>query len=275
MPAGKTDDHAPETRLPHFVKIRAVTFNLQNGQLWSEEDPEREVLDFAASIKFLRSLEADLYFLQEVERGHDGGRQEWPPPNFTRLVEEFPFHEHHFCYPPVNADELPFGLGLALLSRFPLHGKSHHILPSGEVRFSFGGRERSPSRRSVLRAVIDSPRGPLHLLNTHLQAYFMIGTSSDEHPSQRNCLAALLRGLGENVLLGGDFNSAPEESLVEQMESLGFRSAQTEQITWKRRPYVVDHLFAGPSLTLESCEVIPTEVSDHHAVRAVYEVTES
>jgi endonuclease/exonuclease/phosphatase family metal-dependent hydrolase len=252
------------------VKLTAVTFNLQNGQPWFEEDPDSTLIDFPATIDFLRSLDAEIYFLQEVEQGHDGGNQVSPPPNFERLVRALPGYDHHFCYPPVNPDELPFGLGLAIFSRFALHGKSQHILPAGEVTFPFGGRERVPSQRSVLRASMDSPRGPLHLVNTHLQAYFMIGMTSDKHPAQRNCLASLLQGLGSNVLLGGDFNSAPEEKLVEQLEGLGFRSAQTTESTWKRRPYVVDHLFSGPDLKLESCEVIPTPVSDHHAVRAIY-----
>jgi endonuclease/exonuclease/phosphatase family metal-dependent hydrolase len=256
------------------MKLTAVTFNMQNGQGWDDNDPDGAPVDFTASVNFLRSLEADVYFLQEVERGHDGGMQVQPPPHYTELQAGFPQFASAFAYPPGNTDELPFGLGLAILSRWPLMEPVAHILPAPELSFEFGGRERRPSNRSLLRTTAKLPGADLHLLNTHLQAFFMIGSTSEKHPAQRQCLETLVRALGKgtSLLLGGDFNIGPDEKLVQQMKRTGLKPAQTKEPTWRRRPYVVDHLFASASLTLENCEVIPTETSDHHAVRAVYSV---
>lgn len=252
------------------MKFTAVTLNLQNGQPWREEDPDNTQTDFPATVRYLRELDADVFFLQEVEQGHDGGEQIEPPPHFSLLQEGFPEFASAFTYPPKNPDELPFGLGLAILSRWPLEEVAAHELPAGGVEFDFGGRRRLPSRRSLLRGRATTPAGSLHLLNTHLQAFFMIGASSEENLAQRNCVVNMVQGLGDPILLGGDFNAAPDERLVEQMARAGLSPAQTTQPTWKRRPYVVDHLFNSSALRLESCEVLPTEVTDHHAVRAVY-----
>ncbi len=256
------------------MKITAVTFNMQNGQLWKEEDPDCTEQDFSAGVEFLKSLDADIYFLQEVERGYDGGKQVYPPPNYGVLKDGFPGFDSAFVYPPVNPDELPFGLGLAVLSRWPLGGVGEHRLPASDLEFEFDGRKRRPSQRSILRANTVVDGRVIQLVNTHLQAYFMVGSSSLEHPEQRECLESLLKGLGGAALLGGDFNSAPGEGLDKQMQESGYRSSQTREATWKRRPYVVDHIFYGESFRLEKSEVIPTAASDHHAVRAVFSFEE-
>lgn len=254
------------------MKLKAVSLNMQNGQHWDDNSPDDAPVDFAAAVDFLVSLDADIYFLQEVERGFDGGGQIQPPPHYEQLRAGFPDFATAFSYPPDNPDELPFGIGLAILSRWPLMETAAHVLPPADISFEFGGRERRPSHRSILRTTARLPSGALHLLNTHLQAFFMIGSSSEKHPEQRRCLETLVRALGmeQPILLGGDFNIGPGEKVVEQMQRAGLKPAQTTEPTWRRMPYVVDHLFASPALALESCKLVPTETSDHHAVCAVF-----
>lgn len=248
---------------------------MQNGQLWNEAEPDLAPCDLDATLDFLRQTPWDFLFLQEVEEGHDGGRQVQPPPNFQRLREGLSGAESCFAYPPVNPDELPFGLGLAIFSRFPLSGVRRRVLPAAELRFDFGGRERRPSERIVLEARAEVGGRSLRLLNAHLQAYFMLGTSSNEHRAQRDLVEAILREEPGPTILGGDFNCAPDEDWVGQLAGIGFRSAQTEEVTWRRRPYVVDHLFYSGDWELEACEVLPTPASDHHGVRAVLTLPDS
>ncbi len=52
---------------------------MQNGQPWIENDPFPSVVDVDAVASFLKSLNANIICLQEVERGHDGGMQVDPP----------------------------------------------------------------------------------------------------------------------------------------------------------------------------------------------------
>jgi endonuclease/exonuclease/phosphatase (EEP) superfamily protein YafD len=96
----------------------------------------------------------------------------------------------------------------------------------------------------------------------------MIGCTSAEHPLQRNAIVAELRAQKGPAILAGDFNCAPGDGVVEQFELAGFRTAQNQEVTWRRMPYVLDHLFYNAPLRLESQSVLPTLASDHHAVRA-------
>jgi len=248
--------------------LKVVSFNLQNGQPWSEESPDSTEVRLEDSIDFLRSLEADILFLQEVERGHDGGHQVEPPPNFTALrIALAPYHSC-FSYPPVNPDELPFGLGLAIFSKTPLIETRKEILPAAGVSFAFDGRKRQPSERLLVKANTTVAGRTIRLLNAHLQAFFMIDASSDDHRMQRNAVEKELRSSNLPTLMGGDFNTAPNESLLAQFEAVGYRTAQNTVPTWKRRAYVTDHLFFNSSWHLERVEVIRTNTSDHDAVVA-------
>lgn len=96
----------------------------------------------------------------------------------------------------------------------------------------------------------------------------MINASSNDHHTQRDRVELELRRCTEAALLGGDFNCAPGESLIEQFKRAGFRPSQNAKVTWRRMPFVVDHIFYNDALRLEACNVIPTKASDHHAVRS-------
>lgn len=252
------------------MNFSILTFNIQNGQPWNDAAPDTPGADLEGTLQFLRQTDCDILFLQEVEEGHDGGRQVIPPPNYKRLKEGLPEYHSCFAYPPVNPDELPFGLGLAIFSRFPLSDVMPRVLPSADLRFPFGGRDRRPSERLLLEARATLPGATLRLLNTHLQAYFMLGTSSELHREQRDTVQAILGESSYPTVLGGDFNCAPDENLVAQFAASGFQPSQTTEPTWRRRPYVIDHLFHSADLILESCTVLPTPTSDHHAVRAEF-----
>jgi len=252
------------------VTFSALTLNMQNAQVWDETDPDNTDTHIGATIDFLKAHPADVIFLQEVERGHDGGGQVEPPPNFTALRAALAGYDAAFAYPPDNPLELPFGLGLAIFSRTKLRDFTPTALPAGPVEFEFGGRKRQPSQRLVVSATTVIGGREVRLLNTHLQAFFMIGSSSDMHPAQRDALIAVLAGSGLPSVLGGDFNCSPEEGLLAQFEKAGYRTSQSEEITWKRMPFVVDHLLYNAPLECVSAEVIRTEVSDHDALRAEF-----
>jgi len=248
----------------------ALTFNMQNGQVWDEGNPDDPAVSLNETLAFLRTQDADVIFLQEVERGYDGGRQIEPPPHYLWLKERLGGYDAVFGYPQPNPQEIPFGLGLAIFSKVPLRDFQRVDLPPPDVTFEFGGVTRVPSQRLLISAGVEIEGRPVRLLNTHWQAFFMINASSNEHRAQRDLVESELRKYAGAVLLGGDFNSAPGETVIEQFERAGFHAAQHREITWRRMPYVLDHLFHNDALHLENCQVIPTLASDHHAVRAEY-----
>jgi endonuclease/exonuclease/phosphatase family metal-dependent hydrolase len=253
------------------MRFRILTHNIQNGQPWNHEAPDDPRIDIEAVGRFLKAQNADILLLQEVERGHDGGMQIEPPPNYVRLQELLPGYFSVFAYPKRNETEIPFGLGLAIFSRTRLEDFERLDLPAAPLEFEFDGKRRRASERLLIQARTTLGGRHVRLMNSHLQAFFMIGVSSDEHPEQRNMVEERLRAETGPCILAGDMNSAPHEGLVAQFGRVGFRTVQNEETTWHRRPYVVDHIFYNADLMVVSKAVVHTDVSDHHAVVADFE----
>lgn len=246
------------------MPIRILTLNIQNGQPWIDGDPFTSAMDLDGVAKFIYEQGADIICLQEVERGFDGGRQVNPPPNYARLREMLASYDSVFSYPLQNDTEIPFGLGLAVFSKTPLRDFQKIDLPAADIEFEFQGKMRKASSRLLIEASTTIAGREVRLMNTHLQAFFMIGSSSDAHPDQRNFIEQRLKlHSGRATILAGDMNSAPEESIVQQFADVGFHTAQNAEFTWRRRPYIVDHIFFNSEFVLESCRVIHTDVSDH------------
>ncbi len=241
---------------------------MQFGQAWDPDEPLRAPVRLEDTIAFLEDNPHDVYFLQEVERAQPGGEQTEPPPNFTRIAGALDAHHAVFAYPPVNPDELPFGIALAILSRTPLVDFQHIELPAPPLTFDFEGGTRVPSRRQLISARTRIAGCDVALMNTHLQAFFMIGSTSLEHRGQRDRVDEAFRATTGPTLCGGDFNCAPHEHLVEQYRAAGYETAQDSEITWRHQPFVTDHLFFNSGLRATRSEVIPTVCSDHHAVSA-------
>jgi endonuclease/exonuclease/phosphatase family metal-dependent hydrolase len=251
--------------------FRLLTFNIQNGQPWDPSDPDNPRVDLDGVGRFLAAQNADIICLQEVERGYDGGRQIEPPPHYNRLRDILSGYDSVFSYPLRNQTEIPFGLGLAIYSRTPLRDFERLDLPAAAIEFEFGGKKRHASSRLLIGATTEIDGSRLRILNTHLQAFFMIGALSNAFPDQRNLVEAELCKQSGPAILAGDMNTAPDENLVSQFEAAGFSTVQKSEPTWKRRPYVVDHIFRNAALRLVSHQILPTPTSDHDAIVADFE----
>lgn len=251
--------------------FRVLQFNMQFGQGWDERDPDHAPIRLDATIAEIRRHEADVILLQEVEHALPGGVQQDPPPHYTRLREALPGYDSWFSYPQADPRELPFGIGLAIFCREPLRETRRVDLPSPPVPFEFNGRQTTPTDRLMIGAKATLLGREIQLLNTHLLAFFMLGTSSEEHPDQRARVEAELAAACGPTILGGDFNVRGHASLVAQFAGRGFSTVQQTGVTWRRRPYVLDHLFYNASLRPVRHAVLPTIASDHHALVAEFE----
>jgi endonuclease/exonuclease/phosphatase family metal-dependent hydrolase len=251
--------------------FKVLQFNMQFGQTWDDANPDRAPVDVGQTIAEIRSHDADIVLLQEVEQGRPGGQQVDPPPNYTRLRRELAGYDGFFSYPKADPRELPFGIGLAIFSKTPLRDARRRDLPSPPVQFEFEGRKTTPTDRLLIGAntVIDGHE--LRLFNTHLLAFFMINTETQDHPVQRRLVLEALREKDGPTLLGGDFNVLSHEALQRQFGTVGYRTVQTDQPTWRRDSYVLDHIFYSRHLRPVRHLVKPTHASDHHALVAEFE----
>ncbi len=254
--------------------FRVLQFNMQFGQRWDAENPDHAPVDLEATIAEIRRHDADVILLQEVERAQAGGAQLEPPPNYTRLAAALSGYHGWFAYPKADTRELPFGIGLAIFSRAPLHDCVRLDLPSPPVEFVFNDRKTTPTDRLLIGAKTTLLGREVQLYNTHLLAFFMLGTTSAEHPTQRELVAAQLAGSRRPTILTGDFNVSHHADLVAQFSAHGFETVQQTEVTWRRRAYVLDHIFYNAPLRPVRHAVRPTLASDHHALVAEFEFAE-
>jgi endonuclease/exonuclease/phosphatase family metal-dependent hydrolase len=252
-------------------RFRVLQFNMQFGQVWDERHPDRAPVRLEATLDEIRRHTADIVFLQEVEQAQPGGLQVQPPPNYTRLRAELAGYHSWFSYPRADERELPFGIGLAIFSRTPLVDTMRLDLPSPPIEFEFHGRKLTPTDRLLIGATTTLLGRDVRLLNTHLLAFFMLGSSSLSNPAQRSLVAEQLAACTGPALLAGDFNVSGHGSLVAQFARYGFTTAQDREATWRRRPYVLDHIFHNAPLSCVDCRVLPTPASDHHVLVADFE----
>lgn len=251
--------------------FKVLQFNMQFGQTWNDAYPDHAPVDLDLTIAEIRSHGADIVLLQEVEQARPQGVQPDPPPNYTRLRAALDGYEGLFAYPRADPRELPFGIGLAIFSKTPLRAPMRRDLPSPPVEFEFRGEKKEPTDRLLLGARTTIAGRELRIFNTHLLAFFMLNVSSEKHTEQRELVVEQLRTADEPTLLGGDFNVSQHDSLVRQFADAGYRTVQTDEATWRRRPYVLDHIFYSRHLRPLRHAVKPTPASDHHLVVAEFE----
>jgi endonuclease/exonuclease/phosphatase family metal-dependent hydrolase len=250
-----------------------LQFNMQYGQVWDEAQPDQAPVDLDLAIGEIQRHDADVVLLQEVERALPDGAQAKPPPNYGRLRAELPAYDSFFAYPQADPRELPFGIGLAIFSKTPLRAALQRQLPSPPVEFEFNGKIMTPTDRLLIGARTTIDGHELRIFNTHLLAFFMLKSSSEQHLQQRTQVLAELKAEPGPTLLGGDFNVSKHDSLLRQFRKGGFETVQKSAITWRRRPYVLDHIFHNQGLHVLRHAVEPTPASDHHLLFAEFEFT--
>jgi len=249
-------------------RFRLLQFNMQFGQVWDDEAPNTAPIRVEDAIAEIQRYNADIITLQEVEQARPDGKQLNPPPNYTRLQAALPDYHSYFSYPQEDKRELPFGIGLAIFSRFPLHDMFHEYIPSPPVEFDFFGKMMTPTDRLLIGAKTHIDGREVALLTTHLLAFFMLKSSSEVHGGQRAQVGQHLQAAKLPTLVTGDFNVSNKESLLAEYEKFGFGTVHKDEITWRRKPFVLDHIFHNAPWRCVSHEVIPTMSSDHHALVA-------
>lgn len=252
--------------------FKVLQFNMQFGQPWDDAYPDHAPINLQKTIEEIRQHDADIVMLQEVEQTLPGGVQAEPPPHYTRLRQEFKNYDSYFCYPKPDSRELPFGIGLAVFSKTPLTEHTCLNLPSPPVEFDFFGEKKTPTDRLLIGVTTRLHGREVRLFNTHLLAFFMLNTSSENHLDQRKLVEEQLRlSAARPTLLTGDFNVSKHESLIHQFAAAGYRTVQSTEVTWRRRPYVLDHVFYNDWIKPVQWQVRPTPASDHHALLAEFE----
>ena len=177
-----------------FGPLIETTVRVVSWNLWWRFGPWEE--RFPAIVSTLRELDPDVCCLQEV--WDEAGRNQ-----AAKLAEALGGY-HHAYTSGIRHDGVAFGN--AVISRWPITGSEGRDLPDGD-----GDREG----RSVLRAEVDGPRGPIELYCTHLHWKLY-----DSHVRQAQ-VTTICEFIAESrdrraypPVLCGDFNAPPDSDEI-------------------------------------------------------------
>jgi len=246
--------------------MRVATFNVLNGRSPADQRVHLTGLEDA-----VRELDADVLALQEVD--HNQHRSEHA--DLTAVAAEaMGAAEHRFVaaisgtpgatWIAATGEEHPdsAAYGVALLSRYPVHGWHVVRLPRVPWRAPtwFGRRPylvRDEPRVAVI-ASIEAPFGMLTVANTHLT--FVPWWSG----RQLRRLTANLVQFPAPVVLLGDLNMGPERAA----QLSGMRAATAHPTFPQSDPRKqLDHILVGGILSATEGAAVPLPISDHCALR--------
>lgn len=247
--------------------MRVATFNILNGRV-----PTDQHVDMEGLVESVRRLDADVLALQEVDRNQHRSNGA----DLTAIAAEaMDAPQHRFVaalagnpgatWIAADGEEQPdaAAYGIALLSRFPVHGwQVIRLAPvPTPVPMRFKGRMlpylvRDEPRVAVV-AVIETPCGMVTFVNTHLS--FIPWWNGRQ-------LRHLLHSLGQPqgpVVLLGDLNMGPQRaSRLTRMQAAASHltfpvAAPTEQL---------DHILLSGGLAPSHSEACALPISDHRAL---------
>ncbi|WP_243058012.1 endonuclease/exonuclease/phosphatase family protein [Nocardioides sp. SR21] len=237
-------------------RLTVLTFNIHSART---PDGSVRLSEIASE---LATWDADVVLLQEVDRG-----RAW-----TGGVD----------MPAVLADQLglawAFGTnvrrsatnlyGTAILSRFPIESYTNTALPAPP----------GTQQRGLLNAVVDVDGTEMSVYGTHLEH-----TSADARVQQMRAIAPILAADPRPKVFGGDLNARPGSpvllaagsSVRDTWQAIGDGAGLTHPAGVPQ--HRIDYLMHGDGSAAElaplAAQVLASNVSDHRAVWATYELT--
>lgn len=229
-------------------EVRVLVYNIHAGRDAARVDNLERVAEL------IRSTDADIVLLQEVDRGtrRSGGVDQLA--TLMRLTGRFGVFGKSLDY---DGGEY----GIATLARWPI--VSHEIVPLRvEPPQARAGGAIEP--RVALIVNVNTPRGVLRVLNTHLDA-------SREETYRLQEVEPIVRAFRERpTLAGGDFNAEPASRVYARLREAGLRDSwivcgEGNALTFPSREPVkrIDYLFLDSDGECSTATVLSSEASDH------------
>ncbi|MEA2453310.1 MAG: hypothetical protein QOG04_2020 [Actinomycetota bacterium] len=214
--------------------IRVATFNIRHAQ------GKSGAADIQATADVIKSLEADLIAIQELDVGlRRSKRMDQPAELADRLGM------HVYFAPAMSMDQGEYGIALAA---------------SDEFRATVEQLPRANDEEPRV-AIIAGWRG-IGIVTTHLSR------SAAARNQQTDKLADLVGKLGTPAIVLGDLNQ-PIKSLG-ALTGAGLTPAKAPMRAAKvlRRDFQIDHILVTKDLEVRKAWTIPTSASDHNPLIA-------
>ena len=233
-------------------RLTAASFNIHSG--FNRDRSRLELEQIAGEIN---ALHADVVLLQEVDRNRRWSAHVDEP---AYLAEKLGMY-YAFGTNVRRSDNSEYGT--AILSSYPLTDASNTLLPNGP-----GGQQRG-----LLRVTVSPFGTPISLYVTHLE-----NTSSTMRLAQARSIAQIVAQDPNAKIVGGDMNAGPGSDVLgtlrgpldDSWTGSGVGAGFTHPTLAPRAR--IDYLLYAGGLQPVSSTVLPSAVSDHSAVRTVFEV---
>jgi endonuclease/exonuclease/phosphatase family metal-dependent hydrolase len=236
--------------------IRVLVLNMHAGK----DAGGKSNLDGIAAL--VKSSAADVVLLQEVDRGTArSGKVDQ-----VAALQNLTGYASAFAPSLVQYDGGQYGV--AVLSRGYVGYTSTRPLAVQPVQTRAGG---SHEPRVALLAFLDVRGASWHAIDTHLDPA--------EGPARAQEIAQLVAAVHEQqlssgaLIVGGDFNSTPENPVMAPLRSAGLRDAWSECGSGDGFTYPadkpakrIDYLFLSGDLHCSAATVVDTQISDHRPV---------
>src|SRR6266540_4778825 len=233
--------------------IRVLVLNMHAGK----DAAGHPNLDAIASL--VKTAGADVVLLQEVDRGtaRSGGIDQ------VGTLERLTGHSAAFGASLLHYDGGEYGI--AVLSRNGVGYRATLPLPVAPVQTRAGG-SREP--RVALLAFLTVRGAAWRAIDTHLDP--ADGTARAQEVARLADLVREQQLAGTPLVLGGDFNSTPDNPVLAPLRAAGLRDAWVEcgagdGLTYPADKPVkrIDYLFLSGDLHCSEARVIDSRVSDH------------
>lgn len=258
------------------LEMTVVSYNIRVGHGGARErQPERTEEYLTTIAEWIKEIDADVVLLQEVD---DNAPRSQRIDQARFLAEKTGLGSYYT--PALHLDD-GWRYGNAILSRWPMKKVEGHMLFKPDYSETNPDYPRGYEEQRALQVVeLDTPAGPVHVLNTHL------GLTQTQRIVQLEEIAGKIEALPEGaaIFFGGDLNARPETPEIEPVRALLADSFEETPNPLKPEEMLtsstinpratIDYLFFSPGRISILDVHVPREVdySDHLPVVGRYVV---
>jgi endonuclease/exonuclease/phosphatase family metal-dependent hydrolase len=233
--------------------IRILVLNVHAGK----DAAGKSNLDGIAAL--VKDQKPDLVLLQEVDRGTSRSGK------IDQVAELSKATKYDSAFSPSLLHYDGGEYGIALLSRGMIGYRATTPLPVFPVQARAGG---SHEPRVALVAILSVRDDTWRVINTHLDP-----SADGGRPQEVRALVNAIhtqQTAGSPLVAGGDFNSTPDDPVLQPIRGAGLHDAWVEcgsgdGFTYPADKPVkrIDYLWMSEGMRCASAQVLDTQVSDH------------
>lgn len=192
------DVRDPGAATPH---LRILSYNMHHGagnETCATPPANGDCgLNLQRIADIIRGSGADIVGLQEVDRFWKRSGLADQPKELAEMLGMFPCFGANLKLRPEDGSVQPREYGTLLLSRYPLQGCTNAPLPRADSK---------NEQRGVLSAQVETPRGRLRLMVTHLSVV------TADRALQAQAIVRAVKASDQPTVLLGDMNAQPNEA---------------------------------------------------------------